>query len=264
MLEHNFKKCSIPVQNVKCFITKNTDADPRTQKIIHQQISRKIYATPKMPVCNTRFVQKKCADQFGVEGTAAVQGKYQPTPFKLDNNYFNQKKLEVEDIDVNALEYPMRSSTPTPSNDRTIMAGHLDPYLHDSDSLERNSESMEDPELDEFLQPYLNKCNRNHNISTKKTLEKDGGCKTEKPLPTDIGHTTEKQDYCTAWMSNENGVSTTNTDIPPSLYEPSILLSKSLLDVTSVSRNVSKPQPKLPKTGRGKISNPAFDNVTFM
>ena len=37
-----------------------------------------------------------------------------------------RKNIDVEEIDLKFLDQPMHSSTPTPSTDRTILAGHLD------------------------------------------------------------------------------------------------------------------------------------------
>ena len=111
----------------------------------------------------------------------------------------------IEDIDFEALQRPMRASTPAPSiNDTsTIVAGHLDFSIGDLESTVCKQE-----EKDEMIEDL---------------------------------HIDTKAAYCADWMDNQEGISTTNSDPPPSLYASSVSLNDSLLDETSISRN--KPLP---------------------
>ena len=76
--------------------------------------------------------------------------------------------------------------------------------------------------------------------------------------------------YCKDWMQKEEGVSTTNSDDPPSLYAPSVALSDSLLNETSVSCNhalvtVSVPKiTKMSQKGRGIQITKDYSNTVFM
>ena len=78
-----------------------------------------------------------------------------------------------------------------------------------------------------------------------------------------------KENYCSDWITKNSGVSTTNNHSPPSLYEPSVALSNSLLNVTSVSRNASpenvqnRTKNSTP-TGRGIIDSKKYENTVFM
>ena len=74
-----------------------------------------------------------------------------------------------------------------------------------------------------------------------------------------------KKKYCSEWMKKEEGISHTNSDMPPSLYEPSVDLSQSLLDVTSMSRNEAcKNNQNFPQQGRGTQTKSGLDNVMFV
>ena len=68
-------------------------------------------------------------------------------------------------------------------------------------------------------------------------------------------------------MMEHKGVSTNNTDKPPSLYEPSVNFSNSLLEVTSISRNIPalKTQNPIQKDkGRGITTFLDYKNTKFM
>ena len=68
-------------------------------------------------------------------------------------------------------------------------------------------------------------------------------------------------------MAKEYGVPTDNCDVPPSLYAPSVALSDSLLDVTSVSHNVSPfphTQTKRESLGRGISTYNKYQNTAFV
>ena len=74
----------------------------------------------------------------------------------------------------------------------------------------------------------------------------------------------KKISYCQEWMCKEEGISTENEDAPPSLYDSTVCMTDSLLDVTSISRNVPPKDLKLqPKTGRG-IKFDQYHNTKFM
>ena len=57
--------------------------------------------------------------------------------------------MEIGDINVDSIEQPIRSLTPTPTIDSTIMAGHLD---YSIEGQEKNMEStLEDTDSDEVI-----------------------------------------------------------------------------------------------------------------
>ena len=62
---------------------------------------------------------------------------------------------------MDSIEHPIRSSTPAPSVDSTIMAGHLDYSISMDEHLDDTESTNEDTEIDEILQPYREKCKKN-------------------------------------------------------------------------------------------------------
>ena len=204
---------------------------------------------------------KKCAGDFGIQVTKAI--KESGYPLKVNVQYFKKKKKTVDDIDVNYLQQPIRSSTPTPSETdcSTIMAGHLD-YTIDEEyerSVQPSTDINEtENESQDSLECYLLDLNAK---STSRGVEK-------KKKHTFEDKTQSKSNgYCQDWMQKEQGVSTTNSDAPPSIYEPSLILSKSLLDVTSISRNeptnTAKSDPSK-NTGRPVNNYDSYSNTVFM
>lgn len=72
----------------------------------------------------------------------------------------------------------------------------------------------------------------------------------------------DKYNYCKDWMAHEDGISSTNSDIPPSLYAPSLNFSDSLLDLTSISRNnINKGEDT---KSRGIDRFDSYKNIKFM
>ena len=75
----------------------------------------------------------------------------------------------------------------------------------------------------------------------------------------------DKHKYCNDWIERNEGVSANSMDAPPSLYEPSVALSDSLMNITSISQNAC---PNDPKKGNKKNSATAslnkYENTSFM
>ena len=121
----------------------------------------------------------------------------------------------------------MHASTPTPSlPESTILAGHLDLSMIDEidttqHSIAEDIDKNEDSASDDFLDQYLRK------------IPTQGAKVHSTPKPQE--DKTTKQNYCNDRMKRNSGVSITNSDQPPSLNEPGVALSDSLLDLTSVS-----------------------------
>ena len=166
----------------------------------------------------------------------------------------------ISDIDGMELR-PIRSSTPTPSiGTSTILAGNIDVSLdgHDLDtSLEQMTtadDNFEDLENDELFKPYMEAALRRSNM--KATARKN----RDTPI---LG--SSKNNYCSDWIEKNEGVCTNNLDAPPSLYEPSVALSDSLLNVTSVSRNVTPQAETKGKTlPKATTSLEKYKNTVFM
>ena len=195
----NTIRCLVPTNDVKCFLSTNIKTDLAMKKKLYYQISRKIYNKPAIP--EKKSPEKRSEDKLRTPVTESVQAHEQPMPFTFNSQHFSSKKMEIDDLDVAVLGRPMRSSTPTPSVGGTILAGHLDYYAeHEAD---------------------ISKDLKIHDNTTSK--------------PTENKNMEPKLKYCNEWMHNEKGVSSTNIDKPPSLYEPSVQLSDSLLDITSIS-----------------------------
>ena len=256
--------CSEPTKDVHCYITNNTEVDYATKKLVHQQLSKKIYTRPD----NARLMPKRNAEPTAME-------KFQPmktSGIKVEKEHFIKKKMKIDDIDIEYLARPVRSSTPTPINDgSTIMAGHLD-FTIDADDLDSTvceqvpDENESHNDSDDIFQPYLKKIRKKTVNSTTKdkcTDESYADNHHQRPVTTEMS---KKLTLCSAWMAKEDGVSTNNTDEPPSIYEPSLALSDSLLDVTSVSRNPPQTKNILKKkdtVGRG-INFESYKNTSFM
>ena len=208
---------------------------------------------------------RKSGYDFGHELDQGIKNGMKSKGLKVNLKHFSDKCMKIDDIDVEAIGRPMRSSTPTPSiSGSTILAGHLDYSLDAFDDLdstlhtqEKSADSDEnDSERDEFFNQYLPPSQRKQLAAKPKAVIKetasDHDSKTTIP---------NKNNYCEDWMKKEQGVSTTNSNAPPSLYNASIALSDSLLDITSVSRN----DPNLATTkGRGFKTSKDYSNVNFM
>ena len=68
-------------------------------------------------------------------------------------------------------------------------------------------------------------------------------------------------------MEKESGVSSNNDDVAPSLYDTTVNMSESLLDITSVSHNVpqTKQKPKSPSNTGMAINNfDIYKDTKFM
>ena len=169
----------------------------------------------------------------------------------------------------------MRSSTPTPSTDgSTILAGHQDIGLNE-DYLEDTKWYDETGSLfqDETLQSSTEDVSRP--ATPQKIIQKEENVvetpqkiiqKEENMVENDL-EPQSKIMYCNDWVQNESGVSTNNTDIAPSIYAPSISLSDSLLDVTSISRSVPSPVENVQKKAKHGLSSTkvdAYANTVFM
>ena len=191
---------------------------------------------------------KKCAESFGIGVTNAIKNS---AGVKFNMSHFKSKKLEIDEIDVDSLQNPIRSSTPTPSIDSsTIIASHLD-YSGIGDDLvcdDEPTDKQEDHDKDEILQSYIDAAN-----------------KKVRSTPVMKQASQESDNYIKDWMKKEDGVCEDNTDVAPSLYALSVTLSDSLLDVTSVSRNIPKPIPKTyQKQGRALNTSRDYSNTKFM
>ena len=179
---------------------------------------------------------------------------------KLNVKHFiEKKKTTVDDIDLEFLQRPMKCSTPTPSVDNsTILAGHLDISITDIASTMDDKEEIglaDMPDLDnddDIFTPYISAIKRKSS--------------TTKPVPklSEVETSSDKNTYCSDWIVKNDGVSTNNADAPPSLYDPSVALSDSLMNITSVSRNIPKSPQKGKKNTLATTSLKKYANTVFM
>ena len=265
--------CSIPSEDVKCYTT-NIDGniDDYTKQMVRYQISRKIYAKSmkRVNICVTPHKLGEVLD---------AKRDVQPSYLKVNKKHFKEKNMNIEDIDIESINQPIRSSTPTPSvSDSTILAGHIDySMIDDLDSTmcTKNLDACEQDDdidvLDEVFQQYVQESKGNSSVHRKKEAKKTGD--GDKISDTDEGITdtnkfVNKDNYCKDWMEKHDGINTNNVEAPPSLYAPSLDMSMSLMDITSVSRNL---QPETGydtkinnKTGRGITNSKDYNNTQFM
>ena len=156
---------------------------------------------------------------------------------KINCGYFKGKKKEVPFLNVEDIERPMRSSTPTPSLS-TIEAGNLDvtsevdevatPQSSPNKEVRRRyeSDSSDDEIFDNFTrrirarerQKLINE-ERQRQIRLAMEIKKE----TEARLK--IAHMKENRGdiNCASWIGFNSGISTNNTDRAPSLYNDSLL-----------------------------------------
>ena len=121
---------------------------------------------------------------------------------------------------------------------------------------------------DEIFKPYQDRIKRKSFLApTRKQAKEDGKQNQMDKKKENTVNAVQKNMYCTDWMSKQHGISMTNCDAPPSLYAPSVALSDSLSDVTSVLCNAppqtSYPKPKL-NLGKGINFSTKNENMTFM
>ena len=258
---NNNVRCFVPKEDIVCSITNNNNRlDSNTKKLVHYQISQKIYSQPQKRI--TMVVKEENgSDVLPLERKG----------LKIHSKHFKEKSVTVDDIDLDSLKRPMRSSTPTPSIcESTIVAGHLDLSNQEQAEVETttevnegssdNSKEIFDPrrekELDDIFDDYSTKC-KGQMVQRKR--------KNYKKRDPDTANVQQKNNYCKTWMQKQDGISTNNWDAPPSLYASSVALSDSLLNITSVSRNVSPniTPGKDTKQGRG-ITGKDYSNTVFM
>ena len=247
--------CSVPSQDVLCFTTNNnTDIDSYTKHLVCEQIKEKILSQQSTRINMRVTPTKSCGDKSVVNQNGKVGNV-----FKVERKKFKNKHMTIADINFEALQTPICCSTPTPSiSGSTIVAGHFNVSIIDDigdelpnyDDIEENDNGKTD--CDEILDEYLSKMNKKSTPWLGENVM--------------AGH---KENYCSDWITKNSGVSTNNTDAPPLLYEPSVVLSDSLLNVTSVSRNASpekvqKGTKNSTPTGRGIIDSKKYENTVFM
>ena len=244
--DHRKLRCFVPTKDVRCYITKDVaDLDITTKKMVLSQIGNKIFKKP-----NIRLTPNKQANSFGESHITNSSNK---NSIKIDTKHFATKNKSVGDLDIESLPTPIRCSMPTPSTDgSTILVGHLDFSLGPDES-ELNSKCEDefeeteddadegdddadddDNDDDEMFKEFINTPTRMNTVKHKKIYNEKEDIELHR-----------KNMLCSKWMQNETGISTNNNDVAPSLYEPSVTLSGSLLDVTSVSHNIPTPQKNL-------------------
>ena len=264
-------KISVPTKDIHCSVTNITDTDLFTKNYVKQQVREKIYCSPQ----NTCRTPKKCAEDFGIAVTNAI--KSSGKPLKFSTKHFREKSTTINEIDVDSLARPMRSSTPTPSiSASTIVAGNLDIDFLNTEELDSTFHSTgvaevgdsENDDDDDIFKPYLDKLKKKlpHPNSRKNTAQDETGQVLKQGKSSVSLTDSQKKSYCTDWMQKNSGVSTNNCDAPPSIFEDSVALPENLLNITSVSRNVTPIDQKVSghKVGKATTIIDAYRDTKFM
>ena len=179
-----------------------------------------------------RVTPNKCVEDSAAEEVHCPQEHEKVV--KINIKHFKEKRMRVDDIDVNSLPRPIRSSTPTPLTDTlTIMAGNLDILLED----EHMESTLDEYAMVEPNLPISDELDSDESLKKYITVHKTKP-KTPASASGQFESNASKEEYCKGWVQQQQGVSTNNGDAPPSLYASSINLADSLMDITSVSRNV--------------------------
>ena len=236
-------RCYVPSKDVLCSVNKNVNIDNCTKKLVTNQISNKIFSKP-LEVghgTNRKPVENSVVEVAGEPKTAHS--------VKFNKKYFAHKNMKVDDIDLVCLQKPMRSSTPTPSVDEsTIMAGNIKMSL-DWNDLEQSVQAPQSAAADVVA--------KNKEIFPLSTGKSDGEEHCTQP--------SGGVNYCTDWIVKSDGVSTNNSDAPPSLYAPSVALSDSLLNTTSISRTpCQSSQNKGKEMSKATTNFDRYKNTVFM
>ena len=220
----------MPINDVRCYIANtSTDLDSYSKKLVAYQIGQKIYVQPEKKV-TMHVTPKKSSDavlnEDSTHPSMLKRSKLaKEKVIKVNIKHIREKTLTVDDVDLEYLQKPIRSSTPTPNiSSSTILAGHLDVSIletFEATHEHTEAEDTDDDDSDDFLQQYMTK---------KKPSPSPVTCLQKKDP-----HIAASNTYCKDWMDKQQGVSSTNSDVPPSLYAPSVAISETLMDVTSVT-----------------------------
>ena len=242
------EKCSVTSNDVMCFTTNIGQLVPQKKALTRQQLNKKIYTSPgTITVKNNNKAYNKSHDRV----TNDV--KKMPPPLKLNKQHFSTKHMDLADLDVNSLDPPIRCSTPNPSLDGTILARHLD-YSMDVEAAMKKEEN----EIPDGRQLGCEENSENDSKPQIKSSNEIRKSSSEAPIDPEV------KQYCNSWVQKQAGVCTNNNDKAPTLYEPSIDLSKSLLDTTSISCNVPPPNPNIQKKKTGFNNFEKYKNTVFM
>ena len=141
-------RCLVPEEDIQCFRTNNSNMDSGSKKLIYYQIQKKIYTKPESNGDNfKRKNPTKCPEKFGNAVTKSYTDRekvlQKPDHFKFNKKHFRTKQMKIGDIDPDVLKTPIRCSTPTPSMDSTILAGHLDYYADEGNYEKRKIKTDE-------------------------------------------------------------------------------------------------------------------------
>ena len=261
-------RCFVPSEDIPCYVTNRTNQiGEYTKQLVRYQIGKKIYAQPEKTEkpemrINMRVTPEKSAGTSKIDVSPVATSKQ----LKVNKKHFKEKNMTVDD-NFDYLQTPMRCSTPTPSVcGSTIMAGHLDFSMIDDleDTILPANEEV-DREINDDDD---NDDNENESAVDDAFMMQFINVGTHKPKPADKGMKNEesKDKYCKDWIYKSDGVSTNNSDAPPSLYAQSVAMSDSLMDITSVSRNVYPTIERKYEQGRGitNTNTKDYSNTVFM
>ena len=152
--------CSVPRSNIVCYTNGNVVGDVYTKSLLRQQIHNKMYR--KMPM----FEHLRVAPKLGMDDTKKEENN-EFTTMKRDEEYFKNKLMKIEHVDVHSMGLPLRCSTPTPSIDGyTVMAGQ-EGKIEESDDISVDDTHDSDERLTEILIPFINKKSKNKRFMDK-------------------------------------------------------------------------------------------------
>ena len=100
----NKDHCSVPVSDVCCYINNNINMDNSTKRNVHHQIQQQMYNSQKQSL-SVYQTPKKCAEDFGINVTESI--KSSGTGLKMNMEHFHEKKLNINEIEVDSLLQPI-------------------------------------------------------------------------------------------------------------------------------------------------------------
>ena len=251
--------CSVPIKNIVCRTTTNTQIDQEVNSLTRRLVKYNINQYPK-GTPNTKLTPKMCGGTFGCEVTKALKESGKPFN-KFDAGVYRKRTLELDNINFDSIPLPppLRCSTPV-----SVLAGNLDDTYFHVDKEEISGESADEEmdtelssvnmsheettngkededDMEDIFRPFMkysdrkrqreNAVEKRRKKMKKLEMEFCEKCRLDTGTTRDFTHK-HNNTFCDNWVSCVEVTS----EAPPSLYNKSVDLPESLMNVTSVSR----------------------------